>query len=194
MAYDFAKRKKRRKRTTKKEVSNRPVWFFTGVVVGLFIAFLLQLYGIGFDKREVTKTKEESTSTSRQTNEKPRSKSNKPRFEFYDVLPESELRVPDAKPIAQTKSSTDSRTTSPKRYQYLLQAGSFAKMEDADRRKAQVLLLGTTASISKIVNDAGEPRYRVIVGPYNERPKMSQARNQLHGANIETLLMQKEIR
>ena len=192
MAYDFAKPKKRRKRTTKKEVSNRPAWFFTGLIAGLFIAFLLQLYGFGIDKKELLSTSNTLAPNLEPTEDISKPKSNRPRFEFYDVLPESELKVPDVKSRA-TPNTKDQPNTARKRYQYLLQAGSFAKLDDADRRKAEVILLGTSASISKVVNEAGDPRYRVIVGPFNKRIKMSKTRNQLHSANIETLLMQKEL-
>lgn len=193
MAYDFAKRKKRRKTPTKKEVSKRPVWFFTGLIAGLFIAFLLQLYGFGVSKKPTLIAIDTPIVTQEEIAEEPSPKSNRPRFEFYDVLPESELKIRETKQPTTTQNNKKSRKITKKSYQYLLQAGSFSKIEDADRRKAEVLLLGTSASISKVMDNNGDPRFRVIVGPFNERIKMAKTRNQLHSANIETLLMQKEL-
>jgi cell division protein FtsN len=60
----------------------------------------------------------------------------KPRFDFYTLLPSQTIDV-DVDPGEIAKTRTSQSTVF-----YLLQAGSFKQREDADRRRAELLLLG----------------------------------------------------
>lgn len=73
--------------------------------------------------------------------------------------------------------------------QYYLQAGSFRKQADADRVRAQVILLGQTARVeSGAVKD--ETWYRVMVGPYSDRAQVSAAQKQLSANGFSNVLLQ----
>lgn len=72
---------------------------------------------------------------------------------------------------------------------YFLQAGSFRKQADADRVRAQVILLGQSARVeSGAVKD--ETWYRVMVGPYSDRAQVSAAQKQLSANGFSNVLLQ----
>ncbi len=74
--------------------------------------------------------------------------------------------------------------------QFFLQAGSFRKPEDADRVRAQIILLGQSVRVES-GNVRGETWYRVLVGPFPDQPHLSQAQKQLAAGGYNNLLPQK---
>ena len=73
--------------------------------------------------------------------------------------------------------------------QYYLQAGSFRKEADADKVRAQIILLGQSVQVeSGTVKE--ETWYRVLVGPFGDRAKASAAQKQLAGNGFSNLLLQ----
>lgn len=73
--------------------------------------------------------------------------------------------------------------------QYFLQAGSFRKQADADKVRAQIILLGQSVKVeSGTVKD--ETWYRVLVGPFSNREQLTGAQKQLAGAGFSNLLLQ----
>jgi cell division protein FtsN len=107
----------------------------------------------------------------------------KPRFDFYTVLPEMEVVIPEEeirKPpkIEPEKASTDKTSadkitadktsTAPV---FLLQMGSFRNYQDADRLKAKLGMLGIESDIQSvtIANAQGKSTvHRVRGGPYTQ--------------------------
>ena len=73
---------------------------------------------------------------------------------------------------------------------YLLQAGSFRQHDDAERRRAQLLLLGLEPIIEEISNGNGI-WFRVYLGPFESRELMVRARSLTTNQNIETLLLKR---
>ena len=73
--------------------------------------------------------------------------------------------------------------------QYFLQAGSFRKQADADKVRAQIILLGQSVQVeSGSVRD--ETWYRVLVGPFANREQLAQAQKSLAGSGFGNLLLQ----
>jgi cell division protein FtsN len=73
--------------------------------------------------------------------------------------------------------------------QFFLQAGSFRKEADADKVRAQIILLGQAVSVeSGTVRD--ETWYRVLVGPFSNREQLTSAQKQLAGSGFSNLLLQ----
>ncbi|MDH3992436.1 MAG: SPOR domain-containing protein [Gammaproteobacteria bacterium] len=112
----------------------------------------------------------------------------KPRFDFYTLLPEQTIEVEVepaeiAKPRASAASNTSTET-------YLLQAGSFRQREDADRRRAELLLLGLEPKVEETNGDNGR-WYRVYLGPFQSRSTMTKARSLTAGQDIDTLLLKR---
>ncbi|NND68861.1 MAG: sporulation protein [Halioglobus sp.] len=109
-----------------------------------------------------------------------------PSYEFYTVLPEQSYEV-DIPPRA-VEPAADIAT--PARETYLLQAGSFRTLEDADRRRAQLLLLGLAPTVQESDTENGR-WHRVYLGPFDRRAEALDARKQTASAGIDTLLLRR---
>ena len=123
-----------------------------------------------------------------------------PRFDFYAVLPKMEVIIPKgedepapsrrAPPApADTSSNTaqDSVALVSRQEQYLLQAGSFRRNDDADRRRGELILHGLSARIQPVSMGNGDTWYRVMVGPFENANAAHRAQDKLASAGIETL-------
>lgn len=148
-------------------------WYLAGVMTGVFLSLLLYLGSLprGADGAGILSGE---TATAEET---PR-----PRFDFYTLLPEQTIA---AEPAEVTRPRTNSNTVL-----YLLQAGSFRQRDDADRRRAELLLLGLDPTVEETSGDNGR-WYRVYVGPFDSRSKMAKARSLTAGQNIDTLLLKR---
>jgi cell division protein FtsN len=136
------------------------------------------------------------TTTTAKTEEKPAhkkpadKKTKKPKFNFYTILPELEVLIPDSETTmpGKNKGSTNTSTTTAKK-QYILQVGSLRNPDDAEKYKAKLALLGFEASIQKVsVN--GENWYRVRVGPFHSTSEMYRNLDSLHHHNIDAMAME----
>jgi cell division protein FtsN len=115
---------------------------------------------------------------------------NRPRFEFYKILPEMEVVVPDeeARQLTAPKPSKPAVTAAAKE-RYLLQVASFQNHSDADRLKAQLALLGVEAAIQTVEIKGGETWHRVRVGPFNDQDTLASTRERLQSNGIESILL-----
>jgi cell division protein FtsN len=111
-------------------------------------------------------------------------------FDFYDMLPNLGVEVyeDERQPVLATppkRASKPARVTKPGIY--ILQAGSFSKIDDANRRKAEMALLGVRADIKRgLANE--RTVYRVYTDPMEDPADVNRVSQQLQQANIEILL------
>jgi cell division protein FtsN len=153
--------------------------FVTGLASGLFVAFLLYLATLpaepgapGDASAEAAVASAESTAPT-------------PEYEFYELLPKQEIRVDvDPAELPRERAASDAP-------RYLLQAGSFRQADDADRRRAELLLLGLDPRVEETQGQTGR-WYRVIIGPFESRSAMARARSLTAQQDIDTLLMQRK--
>jgi len=108
-------------------------------------------------------------------------------IEFYKLLPNREEQIP-AHVISQQvrEASPDKPMDKPGRYR--LQAGSFQKLEDADRRRASILILGLTTHIEKVIH-GGKTWHRVMLGPFDSLKQLEIARRRMHENKIDTIVL-----
>lgn len=112
-----------------------------------------------------------------------------PRFDFYTILPSQEVVVPDPEPPAQKEPESGDKEAKPvPKGVYYLQVGSFRNLDDANGMRAQVILLGTEASIQSVTIDR-DTWHRVRVGPYENLARLREVRERLRDNRIETLLI-----
>ena len=104
-----------------------------------------------------------------------------PKFDFYNLLPEVEINSPARK--GKTAPVTKNHQTN---VDIMLQTGAFTLLKDADRRKAELLLLGLDVNI-ETVEVKGQTFHRVHVGPFNSNRTLSQAKEMLKQNGIEHL-------
>lgn len=117
-----------------------------------------------------------------------------PDYQFYEMLPNFEVVVSDennqpvtARPSAAKPAASSAKPAAPSTY--ILQAGSFKKHEDADRRKAQLAFKGIESKIQRVVLNEGDTWYRVYVGPGTDIATFENMRSDLRRANIDVLLL-----
>ncbi len=71
---------------------------------------------------------------------------------------------------------------------YILQAGSFTSLSDADRLQANLALLGIESRIQRVTID-DDVFHRVRVGPISDLTELNRVRARLRQARIEHLLV-----
>ena len=95
------------------------------------------------------------------------------------MLPKSEITTADPKNYKSTPRDVANEV------QYLLQAGSFRNEQDAERMRAQLILLGLPNVRSEKTNSGnGNTWFRVRTGPFKNRTELKAATNKLARQNI----------
>ncbi len=173
-----------------------------GLFVGLLVALLVFLYqqpGVqtpSFSEvvedlksktenatRELAKKTREPASKDKAAGEKSEDKG--PRFDFYHILPELEVTVPDDELAKEEKRTTAKKQS----VRYLLQAGSFREYKEADRLKASLALLGLEAKIQTVTINSKDTWHRVRVGPYDSVRALGKARRRLQDNGIQPIVL-----
>ena len=163
-------------------------WLLAGLVIGVFAAFLAGLTPSAKDVRIVAEQVKSSSGDEQK-------KDNQPVFDFYTLLPESEVTVSIAEPepaavSAKTPGGKPDQKPAASAKKYLLQAGSFRSNKDAERLRAQLLLEGLTPRVEKVSVGGGETWHRVQLGPFADRASLQNAQEVLASKNIDSLLLQ----
>ncbi|MCP4407879.1 MAG: SPOR domain-containing protein [Gammaproteobacteria bacterium] len=176
------------------------LWFTMGLAVGLVVAFYIYLNGqqalkksghVSFSPvpeiqgRAIEQPQEASPPTQR-------------KFDFYTLLPELEVLLPETPSQEQTQqipqravtdaSRDNKKSSSRSSPAYILQVGSFQKLHEADSLKAQLALLGVESNIQRVRVDR-KTWYRVRIGPYSDRKQLNRIRAKLSKNKIDTLLV-----
>lgn len=177
------------------------VWLLAGLGIGLFVSFLMFLdkqpaENLSFKEavvQELEKVKQDAETAVTKAEEKKANNSGKePRFDFYTILPELEVFIPES------EIKTDSKTnTAPKQpvpaisggKQYLLQAGSFRNKDDAERLKANLALLGVESAIQS-VSIKNDTWHRVRIGPFSNTNRLHDTLETLKDNKIHAMTME----
>ncbi|MFT5084484.1 MAG: cell division protein FtsN, partial [Lentisphaeria bacterium] len=77
--------------------------------------------------------------------------------------------------------------------QFILQVASFKSLKDAERVRAELILLNLEAKTETAKVRNGETWHRVLVGPFESHSKLSKARNMLLTNRYEALVLKKQI-
>jgi len=182
--------KKSSRTVTKKARAKKPtpgwVWLLGGLAIGLSVAAIVFFY-----ERSGETTKTTTTIVTDAIKTEPKlpenissEKDNGPRFDFYTLLPELEVLIPESE-----IKEEQARIKQKNNVAYMIQVGSFRAYGEADSLKAKMALLGIEADIDP-VSSKGEQWLRVRVGPFTDKREMNKIRNRLHKNNINTMLVQ----
>ena len=196
------------------------MWLAIGLTIGAFVVFLMKLEP-GNEEVKRTKPEQQKAAKAAEANKTAPSPQQpvKPKYDFYTLLPESEVIVPPeavpektppvpAQPpvtpaeaakidTARAQAALMGQTPPPAppvikpaaTTQFFLQAGSFRKQADADKVRAQIILLGQAVKVeSGTVKE--ETWYRVLVGPFSNREQLTVAQKKLAGSGFSNLLLQ----
>lgn len=76
-------------------------------------------------------------------------------------------------------------------FTYFVQAGAFARSEDAEQQRAKLAMMGLTAKVSER-DQSGRTVYRVRLGPFESKDEADAAQAKLQAASIEAALVRVE--
>jgi cell division protein FtsN len=121
-------------------------------------------------------------------------------FDFYKVLPEKEVVIPNAELSAMAKAeqqkaaaaNNTSASTNPgaaatsSQGGYVLQVGAFPSASDADTVKAKLALQGFTAHVQTVTLD-GQVWNRVRIGPFASATQLQNVQRQLTAAGFHAI-------
>lgn len=196
------------------------VWGLLGLGAGLFIALLVYLQHSAPNNTAAIADlfrSHESDTASRPTGHRPMPNDEPahPRFEFYKLLPDQEVEVPAPEPStapspAKSSPAANNRDGAERPRQqppaiemmplrsarvangnYLLQAGSFRNVNEADQLKANLALLGIEASVQNVELATGETWHRVRIGPFSDRRHLTEIRKRLQANNIHAIVLKR---
>lgn len=176
------------------------VWLLAGVIVGLAVAAALYLQGadrMGQDPGWLTRDEGPAAAPVPQPlEEAPAAPSEPSRFQFYELLPKDEVRIPEAEPppsrtVAPAPAPTATPEPEPRpepeaAARVMLQTGSFQQYEQADQMKARLALMGLQASIRE-VRVGGQTFHRVYLGPFDNEAVADRWTERLQRENFEVL-------
>ncbi len=200
MARDYKSRAQR-------QPSKKPipvfVWLLSGYLLGVGSVGLLWLGGSsdgevpGWINQDTPLTVASETASSKVDIEDPVTP---PRFDFYTLLPEMEIVVPDDEleakpkpppvPVSASKPVvTEARVAVAPKSGYLLQVGAFKNAVDADKLKARLILQGYPATVSRVKTADGNMWSRVRVGPIHSADVLKSKRRQLQAQGYTSLVI-----
>jgi cell division protein FtsN len=107
-------------------------------------------------------------------------------YDFYTLLPEMEVPVPDNEPAARNLPPAPVAPGI-----YTLQVGAYRTLKDADVQKATLAQLGLSSTIQVITIDSN-PLYRVRIGPIQDLDTLSEIRSTLQKNNQSFMLLREK--
>jgi len=154
--------------------SSRPA-FLSGLVIGALIMYLFPLIN------ESTP----SDTAAAVTDMVGKADLKELKFDFYTLLKETEILVPDGQ-------DSENSGAPEKNAVYVLQAGSFKNLRDAENLKVELLLMNLSAESESVKSKNGDIWHRVLVGPFTDTSKMASARAKLAENNIDSLKLKRK--
>ncbi len=186
------------------------LWLIVFVLAGLCIAIFLSLWRPWHPvANQRTQTPTTATTPDTDTNED---------YRFYDLLPQQEVTpipeqavpehqveqpviVVEAPPPKQDHTSQTQggeindpfdenyhTATITGRSNYILQVRSFEDPDQADSRRAEIILNGLSAEVI-MINEGNKVWYRVISGPYDSQQAAHIAQQSLQNAGIDSIIV-----
>jgi cell division protein FtsN len=169
------------------------VWMLAGLTMGLAVAlvvYLNQPRPSSIAPQATTPAPANSPPVAAAT-QQPKPAPAERRFDFYTLLPELEVVVPESQSRPPAAGGTPTQTTPAQAAAsgpYILQAGSFQRASEADTLKANLALLGVEANIQTVTVDQNT-WHRVRIGPYNDLAELNRVRERLARNHIDTVTL-----
>ena len=186
MARDYKKRAQPRGRSGS-QLSSVAWWKWLLVVMLItgFVLFLINLSDstsdqVVSDQDSKTIAISKSRQQSPQKPEKQVIEPAEPQFDFYTILPESEVVVPDYEVKTRAREELVGKA---KTARYVMQAGAFRNYKEADRLRARLALLGIESRVEK----AGVWN-RVKIGPYSRMSSVDRVKSRLKQNGIDVIV------
>lgn len=175
----------------KKKAQAKPIgsWvsFISGLAIGLLVAVAVYVLkvGVGDKPRNEIADPTDSSAVFAGAEFKEVLKMPEREFDFYKILPETEVKVPDWEIPSPTKKDDPAARVGT----FMLQVGSFKQFADADRAKAQLALTGIQAKIHRVVINGQDVWYRVHIGPYSDNADLHDMRAKLTASGNDFIIL-----
>lgn len=131
-------------------------------------------------------------------------------YRFYDLLPQQQVtpipeqaipesqsqgtamivEAPKAEEATSESVGIDAGATAPKQANYILQVRSYTDPDQADARRAEIILNGLSADVVKSVEN-GQVWYRVMSGPYDTQDAALAAQQTLQHSGIDSIVIKR---
>jgi cell division protein FtsN len=184
----------KRRSVKKNHPGGIPAWFWLlgGILIGLGTAVVLMLKGYLPELKQHMpsaddKSRGASESALIEEHDSKAAQPKKPRYDFFTVLPEMEVIVPEQE-LSRKAEPTAATTSGGVQDSYILQVGSFRSTADAEQMKAKLALLGSMATVQTVTVN-GKTWHRVRIGPFEGARKADEMRRMLTDNQIDTLVM-----
>jgi len=185
------KRSKRRRSSSRNKKQEYPgwLWMLFGLAIGLSVAFAIYVRDQQPAPQQASARQPASLESAIDDNgetaavEEPAAEPQESRFTFYDMLPNFEVVIPEQE--TDVRADIEPRAVVTPGL-YILQAGSFTRYEDADRRRAELALQGIESNIQRVTID-DKTYHRVRIGPTDDLEELNMLRSRLRAAKIEVI-------
>lgn len=186
-------KQRRNRRSTGGGGGGLPGWamLVIGLIIGLFVAFLVYLDDL--DPVATDGIVDPETDLAEQPD-----KEDRPRFEFYSILPELEVVIPEIPGPGDEPAVDEGAAPPPDELEpipetgddarFFLQAGSFRDTDTAEQLKAEITLLGLDVEVRTVRID-GDEWHRVRVGPFHDTETLQDAQQRLRTNDIDYLVL-----
>jgi len=168
-------------------------WMLITALIISFVVFLVYLHGTGskqINPQQISqaipdKPGAENAAISKE-GIKPEVKPGPkiPQFDFYTILPEKEVVVPEYEIKTRTR---EERVGKAKETHYIMQAGSFKTFKEADQLRAKLASMGIESKVQK-AKVGSVNWYRVKMGPYTQTPSVNTIRARLRQNGIDVII------
>ncbi|MBO9661290.1 SPOR domain-containing protein [Dokdonella sp.] len=212
----MAAKKNGRQATRGGNGTQKPAWLW--VLVGMLLGIGLMLVVLGKDwapllrKKNLPQPNPEATAP--RESEPPLAEAKPPpkkNYDFYQVLPEAEVVIPDAELSAKAKAEKQAQqaranptapATTPGATpgtpaapaagaRYVLQTSSYPDPKAADEAKAKLALSGFSAQVQPVTIN-GKTWHRVRLGPYSSASELEAAKKSLAENGINAIALKEQ--
>ena len=167
-------------------------WVLTGIVLGLALSAvaLWQDWVPAVRERDTPRPNPQAQAPTEAVAEPGVADANgrtpaKPKYDFYTVLPEMEVVIPESEVTAEAARPEPAAEAGAR---YFLQTGSFRSNDEAEQMKARLALLGLRAQVVAVDINA-QSWHRVRVGPYASARELDDARRTLASNGFEAIAL-----
>lgn len=172
-------------------------WMLITALIIAFVVFLVYLSSTGSQQAgsptlsqplaiaKVTKTEPKKAEPVKQKKKlDPVPEHVTPQFDFYTILPEKEVVVPDYEIKTRAR---EERVGEAKAAKYIIQAGSFKEFRQADALRAKLALMGIESRVEK-AKIGNVTWHRVKLGPYSQMSSVSTIKARLKQSGLDVVV------
>jgi len=186
MPRDYKNRASSTKKTAQQPTVAWWKWLLIAFLIAFFVIFLVFLKGSS-PETETQKQQSITSKAAAKAKKTPKHQDKvrvEPRYDFYTILPETEIVVPDHEIYTRRREEHVGKR---KASTYTVQAGSFRHFAEADKLRAKLALIGIESRVEK-ATVGGVIWNRVKMGPFKSSSQIAILKKRLKSNGIDTIV------